>query len=121
MESNYPLLEAIWTIALVALWALWLFIIIWTLIDNFRRSDHSGWAKAGWTFLIIALPLLGVLVYLVVRPTDVEPMGFGSNDYAYRDPPVDTTTQLTQLAELREKGVLNEHEFEAQKQKLLNA
>ena len=31
------------------------------LADNFRRSDHSGWAKAGWTLFVIFVPLIGVL------------------------------------------------------------
>jgi Phospholipase_D-nuclease N-terminal len=42
------------------------------VIDNFRRKDHSGWEKAGWAVLIIFLPLLGVFVYLIARPADVE-------------------------------------------------
>lgn len=119
LAADYPLLEVFWTVALIALWALWIFIVVWTIVDNFRRSDHSGWAKAAWAVFIIFLPLLGVLVYLIARPTDLEPMGYGSRDYAYTGPPIDTTAQLTQLAGLREKGVLTEAEFQAQKQKLL--
>jgi hypothetical protein len=38
------------------------------LADNFRRTDHSGLAKAGWTLFVIFLPLLGVLVYMVAAP-----------------------------------------------------
>jgi hypothetical protein len=40
------------------------------MIDNFRRHDHSGWAKAGWTLLVIFVPLIGVLVYMIARPKD---------------------------------------------------
>ena len=43
------------------------FGVIWAFVDNFRRHDHSGWAKAGWAFFIIILPLFGMLIYLVVR------------------------------------------------------
>jgi Phospholipase_D-nuclease N-terminal len=39
---------------------------------NFRHKNHSGWAKAGWALFIIFLPLLGVFVYLIARPADVE-------------------------------------------------
>ena len=28
----------------------------------------SGLAKAGWVFLIVVLPFLGVLFYLIARP-----------------------------------------------------
>jgi hypothetical protein len=31
-------------------------------VDDFRRSDHSGLAKAGWAVLIIFLPLFGALI-----------------------------------------------------------
>lgn len=68
--ADYPLLEAFWTICIIALWVLWVFVVIWTLVDNFMRHDHSGWAKAGWLLFIIFLPLLGVLVYLIARPQD---------------------------------------------------
>ena len=43
-------------------------MVIMVVIDNFRRNDHSGWAKAGWTVFVIFLPLIGVLVYIGTRP-----------------------------------------------------
>ena len=68
LAYDYPLLGAFWTITIFALWFLVIFTVIWAFIDNFRRRDHSGWAKAGWAFVIIILPLLGTLIYLVARP-----------------------------------------------------
>ena len=70
--ADYPLLEVFWTICLVALWVLWIFTVIWSLVDNFRRRDHGGWAKAGWTVFIILVPLIGILAYLIARPTEAE-------------------------------------------------
>jgi predicted PurR-regulated permease PerM len=72
LAYDYPLLGAFWTVSLVFLWAAWLFAAIWAFIDNFRRRDHSGWAKALWAIVIILLPYLGVFVYLVTRPVAVE-------------------------------------------------
>ena len=40
------------------------------LADNFRRSDISGWAKAGWTLFVIFVPLIGVLTYVIARPSE---------------------------------------------------
>jgi putative oligomerization/nucleic acid binding protein len=40
---------------------------------------------------------------------------------AAQAPAADTTTQLKQLAELRQQGILTEVEFQAQKQKILGA
>jgi Phospholipase_D-nuclease N-terminal len=56
-------------------WVIWIWLLILVLTDNFRRRDHSGWAKAGWTLFVIFLPLLGVLVYMIVRPPADEALG----------------------------------------------
>ena len=46
------------------------FAVIWAFIDNFRRRDYGGWAKAGWALVIIVIPLVGALIYLGTRPSD---------------------------------------------------
>jgi hypothetical protein len=48
----------------------WLIVLV--LYDNFARHDHSGWAKAGWTVLVIALPFIGVLIYMIARPATAD-------------------------------------------------
>lgn len=121
--NDYPLLEAFWTIALVALWALWIFLVIWTLLDNFRRSDHGGWSKALWTLFIIFLPLLGIIAYVVARPTDIGG-SFGppstQSDPRWVIPTADRAGELAQLSSLRDSGTLTESEFQAQKQRILD-
>ena len=71
LANDYPLLGAFWTLAMFSLFVLVLFVILWAFVDNFRRTDHSGWAKAAWFIVIIFLPLLGVFIYLLARPADV--------------------------------------------------
>ena len=70
LAYDFPLLSMIW----VLVWWFFLFSIffavVYAFVDNFRRHDHSGWAKAGWALIILILPLLGTLIYLVVRPAD---------------------------------------------------
>ena len=46
--------------------------MIWSLVDNFRRRDHGGWAKAGWTVFIVFAPVIGILAYLIARPAQAE-------------------------------------------------
>ena len=53
--------------------AVWMFIAVFT--DIFTRHDLSGWGKAGWTLLIFILPLLGILIYLIARPSDLGSSG----------------------------------------------
>jgi ABC-type multidrug transport system permease subunit len=72
LAYDYPLLGMFWTVVLFALFFLWIFVVLWTFVDNFRRRDHGGWAKALWFLFILFMPILGVFVYLVVRPVDVE-------------------------------------------------
>lgn len=45
----------------------WVGCLFFMFRDIFRSADLSGIAKAGWTLLVFVLPMVGVLVYLVVR------------------------------------------------------
>ena len=65
--SSYPLLNVFWTIFEIFLWVIWIWILIWIFIDIFRSRDLSGWAKALWFLFVLFIPLIGVLVYLIVR------------------------------------------------------
>jgi hypothetical protein len=68
VASDYPFLDVFWTIAIFFVWVMWVSVVIMVLIDNLRRHDHSGAAKAGWTVFVIFLPLIGVLTYMIARP-----------------------------------------------------
>jgi hypothetical protein len=72
LAYDYPLLGVFWTLLLAALWILVIFTIIWALFDNFRRKDHGGLAKALWFIFILFLPIIGVFVYLIARPVEVD-------------------------------------------------
>ncbi len=73
LAYDYPLLGAFWTIAIFSMWVIIVFTVVYAFIDNFRRHDHSGWAKAGWALVIVIIPLLGTLIYLIARPADAQP------------------------------------------------
>ena len=64
---SYPLLGAFWTIFEIFLWIIWFWILITVFIDIFRSPDLSGWGKALWFLFVLIIPLIGVLVYLIVR------------------------------------------------------
>jgi type II secretory pathway component PulF len=63
---DYPLPSILWSPLLFGLLVLWIFIVVWVFIDNFRRTDHGGWAEA----LVVFVPVIGVLSYIVFRPAD---------------------------------------------------
>jgi ABC-type multidrug transport system fused ATPase/permease subunit len=125
---SYPLLGAFWTIFIIFLWVIWFWILITVFIDLFRSHDLSGWAKALWFIFILLLPLIGVLVYLIAR-------GSKMHEHAVRDAqqqesefrsyvqeaagsqsPAD---QLAKLADLRDRGVITDAEFQQEKTKIL--
>jgi Phospholipase_D-nuclease N-terminal len=68
LAADYPFLNLFWTMMVFFGWIIWLVVLFMVLADNFRRSDHSGWAKAGWTVFVIFVPVIGVLFYVVTRP-----------------------------------------------------
>ena len=124
--SGYPLLDVFWTICLFFCWVLWIFLVVWILIDVFRSRDIGGWAKAGWTLLVILVPLIGVLAYEIVHSDHV----FGwhdryvsdvrAKDEAYRaSGGTSDAFELSKLADLHDRGVISDAEFEQGKGKLL--
>jgi Phospholipase_D-nuclease N-terminal len=102
--------------------AIWIFIAL--LSDIFRRNDLSGWAKAGWIFLMVVLPFIGALAYVIARPKvtaqDVRLMA--ESEAAYRAASsVSTADELSKLSELRMQGVLSEQEYEKLRARTLAA
>jgi hypothetical protein len=75
LASDYPFMDIFWTMIIFFAWVIWIWLLILVLGDNFRRRDHSGMAKAGWTLFVIFLPLLGVLVYMIARPPEEAALG----------------------------------------------
>ena len=119
---GYPLLNAFWTMFMFFCWLLWIFIVVWILMDIFRSRDISGWGKAGWIVLVIFLPLIGVLAYEIVHgshfsgrndmyQTEVQPHGRHRGSGSAND--------LAQLSDLHDRGVINDAEFERGKEKIL--
>jgi Phospholipase_D-nuclease N-terminal len=64
---SYPLLDIFWTILIVFLWVIWIWILVMVIIDIFRNPDSSGWAKALWFLFVLFVPLIGVLCYLIAE------------------------------------------------------
>ena len=74
IADSYPFLDIMWTMFIFFAWVIWVAFVIFILVDNFKRHDHSGWAKAGWFLLILFVPVIGALIYIIARPP-MEPAG----------------------------------------------
>jgi hypothetical protein len=124
---NYPLLNAFLTLLWFFLFFLWIFIVITVIIDIFRSSDLGGWGKAGWFAFVIIVPFLGVLVYLIARGGSMHERAAREakqQDEAFRAYVQDaagsgSAAEVAKLADLRDKGVITEAEFQAGKAKVL--
>src|SRR5215475_4652391 len=116
------------------LWFFLFFIWIWLLIvvfsDIFRSRDLGGWGKALWTIFVIVLPYLGVFVYLIARggkmgehaAASVQAQDAATRDYIRSVASPNghgSADEIARLADLRDKGVISETEFEQAKAKAL--
>ena len=129
-SSSYPLLNVFWTIFEIFLWVIWIWVLVAVFIDIFRSSDLSGLAKAVWFLFVLLIPLIGVLVYLIVRGGSMHDRAARQaqqQDQAYRsyvqqaaaDSPDATADQIAKLADLRDRGVITSEDFERGKTKIL--
>lgn len=126
---SYPLLGAFWTIFEIFLWVLWFWVLITVFIDIFRSNDLSGWGKALWFIFVLVIPLIGVLVYLIVRGSKMrqhEVQDAQAQDQQFRSyvreaagSSTSSADELAKLADLRDKGVITAEEFDREKAKIL--
>jgi Phospholipase_D-nuclease N-terminal/Short C-terminal domain len=122
LANDYPFLDAMWTIFIFFAWVIWIWLLIMVLSDNFRRTDHSGWAKAGWTLFVIFLPLLGVLIYMIARPRMTEQdrqIISQAEEQKRRLEGYSAADEISKLDDLRAKGSISAEEYEQLKQKAL--
>jgi ABC-type transport system involved in cytochrome bd biosynthesis fused ATPase/permease subunit len=127
---NYPLLNVFWTILEIFLWVIWFWVLITVFIDIFRSHDLSGVSKALWFVFVLFIPLIGVLVYLIVRggsmheraAQQVQQQDAEARRYiqqAAAEAPASTADQLAKLADLRDRHVITDAEFDREKAKVL--
>jgi Short C-terminal domain/Phospholipase_D-nuclease N-terminal len=124
--ATYSFGDATLTVVELAFMFLWIWIAIGVVFDIFRSHDLSNWSKALWVLFIFVAPLIGVLVYLIVRGhTMHEHQAQDRQQYeAFRRFTHGTTPQapaddLGKLADLRDRGVLSDEEFESAKARAL--
>ena len=127
---SYPLLDVFLSMLWFFLWILWIFLLVRVFTDIFRSRDLSGWGKAGWSIFVIVLPFLGVFVYLIARGGKMADREFGeakARDEAFRTYVRDTAQgegtaeQLSKLADLHDRGIISDTEFQQGKEKILKA
>ena len=101
---------------LVPLTIAWAFAVF----DIFRRNDLSGWAKAIWFVVVLAVPWFGPFLYLLFRPREV-PQEIARAQAAAREAYEKSLAadQIAKLSALHTQGELSDQEFAAAKAHLL--
>jgi hypothetical protein len=123
--------QVFWSMIWFFLFFIWIWILITVFADIFRSHDMGGWAKALWVIFVIFLPYLGVFVYLIARGGKMHEhavQAAQAQDEQMRayirsasSPGGGSAEEIARLADLRDKGVLSEDEFQQAKAKALSS
>jgi hypothetical protein len=128
LAYDYPLMGIFWTTFWFFLWIMWLMLLFRVFADVFRSRDMGGFAKALWLLFVIVVPFFGVFMYLIVRGRSMNERDIDAaraQEQAFQAYVRDTAgggssaDELTKLADLRDRGVITQAEFEQQKAKAL--
>ena len=106
----------------------WFWVVVSVLADIFRSKDLNGLRKGLWMVFVIVTPWLGVLAYLIFRGDGMQLRTMEAiikanerkQEYIQQAATLSTADELSKLADLREKNILTDAEFETQKAKLLS-
>ena len=126
MLAEFGTGQVFWSMVWFFMFTLWIWMVITIYMDIFRSPDLSGWGKAAWSLFVLFTPFLGVFTYLIVRGKKMNEHAIDearAREEAFRGYVRDVATpnptdQLSQLANLRDQGVINDDEFARMKGKL---
>lgn len=121
--------QVLWSIMWFFLFFVWIMLLLQVFGDIFRSDDLGGVAKFIWVLFVIVTPYLGVFVYLILRGGKMsarQMAAAGEQQAAMREyiagaaGTVGSPSQeLARLADLRDKGVIDDSEFAALKSRVL--
>ena len=119
--------ELLWSMLWFTLFFIWIWILITCVMDLFRDHELGGFAKFLWLLFFIVLPYLGVFIYLIARgqgmasrqmaaaQANAEAQRAYIQQVAGTSGGASTSEELARLADLKEKGVISEEEFNSLK------
>ena len=121
--------QILWDILWLFTFIIWFWLLITVFGDIFRDHDLGGLGKTAWIIFVIVLPYLGVFVYLIARGKGMAERNMAAMANAQKAQAEyiksvagsggGASEELARLAELKDKGVLSDEEFQAAKAKVL--
>lgn len=91
----------------LAIFALW----VWALVDIIRSTFSDIAVKVVWFLLVFFLPLVGFILYVILGKSTKVSDAILNNNQKYDD--------LERVKKLYDDGVINESEYETEKQKIM--
>jgi hypothetical protein len=120
--------QVLWSILWFTLFFFWIWTVVVVFSDIFRSDDLSGWGKALWSLFVIFMPYLGVFVYLIARGSGMRARAMERATYQEQETQSyirdvagapSAASEVARLAELHDRGVLDDQEFQQAKARAL--
>jgi hypothetical protein len=129
LASEFGTGQVFWSMLWFFVFFIWIWLLITVFADIFRSHDMGGFAKTIWVLFVIVVPYFGVFVYLIARGHKMSEHAIeaaqaqDSAQRAYIQQAAGTGTssadELARLADLKERGVIDDAEFQQLKAKAL--
>ena len=128
IAADYPFLDVFWTMLVFFVWVAWFMLLFRVFGDVFRRQDIGGGVKVLWLIFVIAVPFLGVFIYLIA-----ENKGMAERNLQQAQAHQQATdayiqsvagsggaaAEIDKAKQLLDSGAITQAEFDALKQKAL--
>jgi hypothetical protein len=128
LAYDYPVMGVFWSMLYFFLFFIWIMLLFRVFADIFRSHDMGGVAKTLWFLFVIAVPFLGVFIYVIVRGqsmgerdiAQIQSQQEAFKSYVQQTASTGSTAdELAKLAELMNSGALTQAEYDSAKAKVL--
>jgi hypothetical protein len=129
LANDFGTGQVLWSMLWFFMFFIWIWLLITVFADIFRSHDIGGFAKAIWVIFVIVVPYLGVFVYLIARGHKMhehaveaaEAQDAAARQYIQQATGTQASTadELARIADLKERGVIDDAEFQKLKAKAI--
>jgi hypothetical protein len=129
LAYDYPVMGVFWSMLYFFIFFIWIMLLFRVFADIFRSHDLGGFAKTLWFLFVIVVPFLGVFIYVIVRGNSMherdaaqaqaQQEAFKSYVQQTAGTGGGTADELAKLADLKDRGVITQADFDVAKAKAL--
>jgi hypothetical protein len=128
LAYDYPVMGVFWSMLYFFIFFIWIMLLFRVFADVFRSHDMGGIAKTLWILFVILVPFLGVFVYVIARGNSMAERDMAqaqAQQEAFKSYVQETAgsggtaEELAKLADLKDRGMITQAEFDTAKAKAL--